>query len=431
MTNAKKSWLILIILILIGGIIPTFHYWYLVGRVPGVTPLEAREELDKSSGSVLLVDVRSREKFGDRHVDGAQNWPYEEITALSPANGIPAPFIGKTLLLVCDGGIFSARATQRLRGVFGADALNVRGGIQAWVASADKPGGVEVQLVSASGEKSAAFRASPLSEQLALSNAALVINPLSMLVSLLLIIVLWRLKSLDMVALRWGLTFFLTGESFCALNIVIFNHSSYLFEFFHMYGMVLSFGFVTYAVLEAVDVRMLNYSDPQKRCLALSLCRQCAKYAEVPCGLRRSFYFVIPALIALALMPLLASTSGLSYNTRVFGLFYNYSHPVVYQLFETRYSPVYAMVFLAASLLTLSLKTDKSLSLVKVLFAAGVGPLAFSFLRLGFFGIYHDNLVWPNFWEELTELMYVTGVGFVLWLFRRGLFPSEKPPARL
>jgi hypothetical protein len=63
-----------------------------------------------------------------------------------------------------------------------------------------------------------------------------------------------------------------------------------------------------------------------------------------------------------------------------------------------------------------------NIDLLKVLFAIGIGPLAFSYLRLIFFGIYHDNLVWPNFWEELTELMYTSGVAFTLWIFQRKLF---------
>ncbi len=61
-----------------------------------------------------------------------------------------------------------------------------------------------------------------------------------------------------------------------------------------------------------------------------------------------------------------------------------------------------------------------------MLFAAGMGPLAFAFLRLVFVGVFQDNLVWFSFWEELTELIYITGVGFILWIFRRGLFPARE-----
>lgn len=307
------------------------------------------------------------------------------------------------------------------------DAFNVTGGIQAWIASADKPGGVEVRFRSASGEiLPPPFKESPWYEQLALVGAVFLIKPLYMLLSLILILVLWRLKSSDVVALRWGLIFFLTGETFCALNILLFNHSLYLFEFFHMYGMVLSFAFVIYAILEALDLRIINYSDPEKKCAALSLCRQCAKYGEAPCALKWMFYFLIPSCIVLAFIPLLASTHAVSYNTEILHTFYNYSHPVIYQLFEIRYSPVYAIILLVTSVLVLLFKKSNEVALSKLLFAAGMGPFGFAFLRLIFAGLYHNNLVWFNFWEELTELMYVTGVAFVLWIFRRGLFPVKE-----
>ena len=40
----------------------------------------------------------------------------------------------------------------------------------------------------------------------------------------------------------------------------------------------------------------------------------------------------------------------ISYNTTIFGSFYNYSHPVVCQIFEKRYLPVAAVVLFAISL---------------------------------------------------------------------------------
>lgn len=107
-------------------------------------------------------------------------------------------------------------------------------------------------------------------------------------------------------------------------------------------------------------------------------------------------------------------------------MFYNYSHPVIYRIFEIRYAPVYAIVLFAAALLVLVFKKKNALALGEILFAAGVGPLGFSLLRLIFVGVNSDNLVWADFWEELTELMYVSGVALVLWTFRRGLF-REKP----
>ena len=90
--------------------------------------------------------------------------------------------------------------------------------------------------------------------------------------------------------------------------------------------------------------------------------------------------------------------------------------------FELRYAPIYAIIFIGISFLAFLFMRGYNIDLLKVLFAIGIGPLAFSYLRLSFFGIYHDNLVWPNFWEELTEFMYISGVAFTLWSFRHKFF---------
>ncbi len=50
-------------------------------------------------------------------------------------------------------------------------------------------------------------------------------------------------------------------------------------------------------------------------------------------------------------------------------------------------------------------------------------------LRTVLTGLYADNLVWSWSWEEITELLFVAGVCFVLWIFRAGLFPRKGEPA--
>ena len=57
----------------------------------------------------------------------------------------------------------------------------------------------------------------------------------------------------------------------------------------------------------------------------------------------------------------------------------------------------------------------------KVFFAAGMGTMGFSFLRLVLFHAFRDNLVWFGAWEEVTELLFVLGVGATLWIFRGAL----------
>jgi rhodanese-related sulfurtransferase len=426
MTDSKGIRLAVIIMIVAGAVVPICHYWFSIGRVPGVTPQEAWNLLQAQGHKTLLVDVRTPESFKSTHIKCAQNWPYEEIVQVKSLAKVPEQFKGKTLLLLCDSGIRSAFAAWKLRSNFALDAYNIRDGMQGWTAFAGWHPAPDLQLVSSSGETVAyPYKDSPLLEQWVLVISGFVIKPIYMLLSFLLIIILLRLKSPDAVALRWGQVSFLVGEWFCALNYLLYGGAAHLFEFFHSYGMVLSFGFGTYAILEFIDLRIVNYGDPDKRCAALSLCRQCAKHSDVRCGLKLMFYFLIPAHIILAFMLLLADTYPVSYNSKILGVAYNYSHSVFYQIFETRYCPIFAIILLAASYAVLLFKKKDAVAVSKVFFAAGMGPLGFGLLRLIFFGLYRDNLVWFNFWEEITELMYVAGIGVVLWLFRRGLFREK------
>ena len=57
-----------------------------------------------------------------------------------------------------------------------------------------------------------------------------------------------------------------------------------------------------------------------------------------------------------------------------------------------------------------------------IFFAAGAGPLGFGMLRSTLTALYGANLVWFAFWEEATELMFIVGVCFILWVFRQSLF---------
>ena len=85
-----------------------------------------------------------------------------------------------------------------------------------------------------------------------------------------------------------------------------------------------------------------------------------------------------------------------------------------------------ALGLFGASLVVLFLKKNEPVLWSKLFLAAGVGALGFSFFRLVFVQVYRDNLAWFSFWEEVTELIFVAGVGLVLWLFRHGLFAAHR-----
>jgi hypothetical protein len=185
--------------------------------------------------------------------------------------------------------------------------------------------------------------------------------------------------------------------------------------------MVVCFSFITYALLEGLDRRLIKYSSAQDRCAALSLCRACIKYADVPCGLRRAFEVLIAATLVLALMPFCAPIQSVAYDTNIVGGIQHFVQSAPRQLFELRYCPALATVPLAASWLVLLFKREEPVALAKVLFAAGIGPLGFGMVRLFLFAAYRDDLAWFMAWEEFTELLFVLAVGLILFIFRHSL----------
>jgi len=265
---------------------------------------------------------------------------------------------------------------------------------------------------------------SPLEQWLAFSTAV-AIKPVYLLLSLVLIIWLWRRKASDLVALRRGLIAFWLGENACSVNFLIYHGNGELWEYLHNFGMTVAFSFITYAVLEGVDQRLIKYSAAKDRCAALGLCRACIKYADVPCGFRRVFTLLIPATLVLALMPLCAGLREVAYDTNIVGSIQHFAQTRPRQLFEIRYCPLLAILLLTASWLVLRFKRTEPVALAKVLFAAAMGPLSFGLMRLFLFAAYREDLAWFIFWEEATELLFVVAVAFVLLIFRQSLFAAE------
>lgn len=411
---------------LAGGLLPLMLYWLVWGQIDKITPPQAKALLQKGDSKVMLVDIRPKGEYESAHIEGAQHWPLKDVLSIESAGDVPGQFHGKTLLLICDGGALSNFATRHLTNAGVEKAMSVRGGIQEWIGSVSGPeGGAFEKYRSASGQiNEFPTRISPVYEQVAAVANGFVIKPTYTILAGILALLLWRRKTPDLIALRWSMIFFFIGENFCAVNYLLFTDKSHLLEYLHSFGMLLSFGFVTYAILEGADSRILMLSDPNKKCAALRLCGKCIKYEDVPCGLKRTFFMIIPASILLAFMPLCADWHSNSYNTMIFGTFYNYTHRMVHQQFELLYCPIVSIVLLTISLLVLSLRKTGALLLAKIFFAAGVGPLGFGMFRGILAGLYSQNMVWFHFWEEATELLFIVGICFVLWVFRQSLFET-------
>jgi hypothetical protein len=255
------------------------------------------------------------------------------------------------------------------------------------------------------------------SQQFAQVFAGLVIKPVYMLFSLALIIGLLGQTAREIVSMFWGLTAFLVGEIFCGINFITFRHASLISEYIHSYGMVLAFGFIAYATLEILDRRLFHITNG--RCAAGELCGICKRTSPLQCAARRITFLILGLAFLVSFLPLTASVSPKSYLTDLFGYPYSYARFDLYQWYEIRALPVFALASILAALIPL-IRTahDPIPQWTKIFFSAGIGALGFSILRLALGSIFADSLVWFEFWEEATEVMFISAIGFFLWQFR-------------
>jgi hypothetical protein len=250
-------------------------------------------------------------------------------------------------------------------------------------------------------------------EQFVIVVAAFVIKPLYELITLGLIILLRKQTDVELVAVRRAMWAFLVGETLCAVNFIFYREENILLEFLHSYGMVVSFSLFFYGAMRFLDLRVLKFTAPEDKCALLGLCKDCYKYKETPCKLRRLFMFIVPATALIAFMPLTAKLGEYFVQSKVFGDIAVFGHEFSLQLYETRFLPLVALIFFLLSFLVLWLRKEKGMASAKVLYAMGLGPLLFGWFRFVIFWSYERNSLWADVWEELTEFLFIA---LVLWL---------------
>jgi rhodanese-related sulfurtransferase len=410
-------------IIVLGTAVPLVIYWILLARAATVTPWQAKELLRQPDTTAVLVDIRLRGDFTAGHLDGAVNWPHDQLAAATGAQDVPPALRDKTLLLIDDVGWNSLFVTHKLRRSGVLDARSVRGGIQEWIRSVPRQSTDKFDCWRAGdGEVgNLPFRDPERVNEIVSVTAFFVVKPIYTLLALIVIVLLWREASSDLAALRWGMIFFFISENACALNVLGFQETSYQLEYLHSAGMAICLGFVAHALVAGVDLRVIGLSAPEQRCAVMRLCGTCIKQADVPCGLRRLFTMLIPLLIMVAWMLPTADWQDTAYNTTVFGQFYPYGHLHVFQLYENWVCAAAAVLFLVIALVLVQFPGIPALHRAQIMFAAGVGPLSFGLLRVTMGGLYSDEKVWFGFWEEMTELLLLSGICFTLWTFRAQL----------
>ncbi len=409
-TGKKYGWLIVLLVVM--GLLPIFLYRFTIGSTPAVSVQEAAAAVDHHRA--LIIDVRDPVSFKKQHITGAVNWPFPQIMKSTPGETSrypidPSKYKDYSFYVTCYSGISSTFASKHLVKLGWENIASITGGMQEWQSTPWQPPRKEETI----------YKKTSLIGQIILSVSAFGMKPLYMIASFLLFLLLWQSKLPDLVALRWAMFSFFAGEAACAVNFLFFHEDSYLVEYLHMFGMVCAFGFTTYALLEAMDIHVIHYSDKDKKCSLWKLCPACWKSSTTRCAAERMFQFLIPVCIIIACLPLLAKPQPLGYHTHILGTPYQSIHPVIYQIFEIRFAPLAAIILFIAAQFILARKKDTTFALAQALFACGMGFLGFSLFRLVLFGVFQDDLVWFAAWEEITELLYVLGAVYITWLFHR------------
>jgi rhodanese-related sulfurtransferase len=417
------------LLIVIIFCVPLFIYYISIGKADSVSFGEAQQLLSGKDTSNILVDIRTESEFRLRHISASVNLPFPRIERIKDSAGLAPEYRKRKLLLICNSGIQSAIAAIQLKKSGIKHVYSIKGGIQRWRVSSEKPGLMKFSCYVDDKGKNEPFPfiKSSITDQYLMVFTGFIIKPVYMLISLLIFLMLLKRKEPDLKALRWAMLFFFIGEAFCSVNYLIFDDDSYMSEYIHSAGMVFCFGFVAYALMEFADERIIHFSDLFKKCSFRDLCPDCNKSKPFTCRLRKVFYLLISAVILLSFIPLQADIHAISYKTEILGTLYNNIHPTLHQIYEIRILPFFAIILSLASLLILILNRDNSLASAKIIFSASLGAWCFSFFRLVLFNVFADNLNGFAIWEEITEFIFIIAVLFILILWKVApFFPLKK-----
>ncbi|MFD5408760.1 rhodanese-like domain-containing protein [Streptomyces nojiriensis] len=103
---------------------------FLFRRGPArVTPAQAHRRI--SDGAAVLLDVREQAEWNAGHVPGAVHAP---LSRLLTGAALPATARNRPLVVICRSGQRSRQAAELLTGR-GGDAVDVKGGMNAWTSA--------------------------------------------------------------------------------------------------------------------------------------------------------------------------------------------------------------------------------------------------------------------------------------------------------
>lgn len=98
-------------------------------KASGVVNVEPQDAVRLINNDALVLDLRSPEAFAKGHIVNAKNIPFDELDA---KNEKIAGFRTKPIVTVCDSGMTSSRAVDKLRKSGFESVYGLKGGINGW-----------------------------------------------------------------------------------------------------------------------------------------------------------------------------------------------------------------------------------------------------------------------------------------------------------
>ncbi len=96
-------------------------------KATGLVNVDPNAAVKLINNDAVVLDLRSAEAFGRGHIVGAQNVPLDQLDARLETLDRKKPVV-----TVCDAGMNSGKAVDRLRKAGFESAWGIKGGMHAW-----------------------------------------------------------------------------------------------------------------------------------------------------------------------------------------------------------------------------------------------------------------------------------------------------------
>ena len=98
-------------------------------KAAGVTSIDASDAVRLINNDATVIDVRSSENFAHGHIVSSRNIPMDELDAKLEKLGA---LKNKPVLAVCQAGMTSKKALEKLRKSGFEKVYDLKGGMNAW-----------------------------------------------------------------------------------------------------------------------------------------------------------------------------------------------------------------------------------------------------------------------------------------------------------